>query len=615
MKIPAAFKGKLLKVDLTTKQISVEALIDDIAKLFLGGAGYACRYLYNRIEKDTDPLSPENILMIMTGPLMGTFAPNTGRWVVCSKSPYTGIWGESNCGSWFGAEIKKAGYDGIIISGSSNTPVYLEIIDEIVNIKDAGFLWGKGTYYTTTKLKEIFGDEKARVACIGQAGENLVKYANIISEERAAGRTGMGAILGAKKLKAIIIKGKNIELDVADHEKLKVAINNARENVKSAITTKVLRLFGTSSGLDTFNITGELDIKYFSQSRWDKASNISGITMAQKILVNNRFCHSCVIGCGRRVAIKEGKYKTDETEGPEYETIVSYGSLLLNDDLESIVNINKKCFDYGIDTISSGGVISCLIHHFHLGNLSSEDIDGISPEWGNIKIAEELLEKIVYRKGIGQILADGSDAFAAKFDINQEEIATVNGLEVTYHDLRANYGMAIAYGMGGAHKGPSHNLCDMYYVLMGIPFEEINAPTVTLDIYSDNEEMAKTCSIMMDYRALYSSIIMCSFCNPLPSQVAALIQHSTGIKFGIDEIKLYGERILNMKRLFNIKMGLTSKDDRLPQILLKPFSDGGSAGKSPNFEKLKKLFYKFRDWDPNTGIPSENKLRSLSLNT
>ena len=474
---------------------------------------------------------------------------------------------------------------------------------------------GKGTYYTTTKLKEIFGDEKARVACIGQAGENLVKYANIISEERAAGRTGMGAILGAKKLKAIIIKGKNIELEVADHEKLKVAINNARENVKSAITTKVLRLFGTSSGLDTFNITGELDIKYFSQSRWDKASNISGITMAQKILVNNRFCHSCVIGCGRRVAIKEGKYKTDETEGPEYETIVSYGSLLLNDDLESIVNINKKCFDYGIDTISSGGVISCLIHHFHLGNLSSEDIDGISPEWGNIKIAEELLEKIVYRKGIGQILADGSDAFAAKFDINQEEIATVNGLEVTYHDLRANYGMAIAYGMGGAHKGPSHNLCDMYYVLMGIPFEEINAPTVTLDIYSDNEEMAKTCSIMMDYRALYSSIIMCSFCNPLPSQVAALIQHSTGIKFGIDEIKLYGERILNMKRLFNIKMGLTSKDDRLPQILLKPFSDGGSAGKSPNFEKLKKLFYKFRDWDPNTGIPSENKLRSLSLNT
>jgi aldehyde:ferredoxin oxidoreductase len=279
------------------------------------------------------------------------------------------------------------------------------------------------------------------------------------------------------------------------------------------------------------------------------------------------------------------------------------------------VNINKKCFDYGIDTISSGGVISCLIHHFHLGNLSSEDIDGISPEWGNIKIAEELLENIVYRKGIGQILADGSDAFAAKFDINQEEIATVNGLEVTYHDLRANYGMAIAYGMGGAHKGPSHNLCDMYYVLMGIPFEEINAPTVTLDIYSDNEEMAKTCSIMMDYRALYSSIIMCSFCNPLPSQVAALIQHSTGIKFGIDEIKLYGERILNMKRLFNIKMGLTSKDDRLPQILLKPFSDGGSAGKSPNFEKLKKLFYKFRDWDPNTGIPSENKLRSLSLNT
>ena len=552
--------------------------------------------------------------MIMTGPLMGTFAPNTGRWVVCSKSPYTGIWGESNCGSWFGAEIKKAGYDGIIISGRSNTPVYLEIKDEVVTIKDAGFLWGKGTYYTTKKLKEIFGNKKAIVACIGQAGENLVKYANIVSEERAAGRTGMGAILGSKKLKGIIVKGSNTIVNVADEEKLRTAINNARDNVKSAISTKALKLFGTSSGLDMFNITGELDIKYFSQSKWDKASKISGITMAQNILVNNRFCHSCVIGCGRRVAVNEGEYKTDETEGPEYETLVSYGSLLLNDDLGSIVHINKKCFDYGIDTISSGGIIACLTYHFQLGNITSEEIDDIKPEWGNIKIAEELLEKIVYRKGIGDVLAEGSDTLAAKFEISQDEIATVNGLEVTYHDLRSNYGMSIAYGIGGAHKGPSHNLCDMYYVLMGIPFEEIDAPTVTLDTYSDNEDMAKASSIMMDYRALYSSIIMCSFCNPLPSQVAALIHHSTGIKFGINEVKLYGERILNMKRLFNIKMGLTPKDDRLPQILLKPFSDGGSAGKSPNFEKLKKLFYKFRDWDQITGRPSENKLRSLSLN-
>jgi aldehyde:ferredoxin oxidoreductase len=277
------------------------------------------------------------------------------------------------------------------------------------------------------------------------------------------------------------------------------------------------------------------------------------------------------------------------------------------------VYINKKCFDYGIDTISSGGTIACLTHHFHSGKIISEEIDNIIPEWGNFKIADELLEKIVYRKGIGDVLAEGSDALAARFGIPQDEIATVNGLEVTYHDLRSNYGMAIAYGIGGAHKGPSHNLCDMYYVLMGIPLEEINAPTVTLDTHSDNEDMAKTCSIIMDYRALYSSIIMCSFCNPLPSQVADLIQHSTGIQFGLNEIKLYGERILNMKRLFNIKMGLSSKDDRLPQILLNPLSEGGSAGRSPNFEKLRRLFYMYRDWDPYTGKPSMKKLKSLNI--
>lgn len=608
-----AFRGQLLHVDLSNHSTWVESLDYSIAENFLGGAGYACRYLYDRLNKDTDPLSPENILMIMTGPLNGTFAPNTGRWVVCAKSPYTGLWGESNCGSWFGAEIKKAGYDGIIISGASTQPVYLEIKDEIVAIKDAKFLWGKGTYYTTQKLKEVFGNDKAKVACIGQAGENLVKYANIVSEERAAGRTGMGAILGSKKLKGIIVKGNNVKLEVSNDKELKVAITKARENVKSAISTKALRLFGTASGLDTFNVTGELNVKYFSQTKWDKASKISGITMAQKYLVKNRYCHSCVIGCGRRVAIKEGEFKTDEIEGPEYETIVSYGSLILNHDLQSIVYINKKCFDYGIDTISSGGVIGCLTHHFYLGNINLEEIDGIKPEWGNIKIAEKFLEKIVYREGIGDVLAEGSDFLAKKFNIPQEEIATVNGLEVTYHDLRANYGMAIAYGIGGAHKGPSHNLCDMYYVLMGIPFEEIDAPTVTLDNYSDGEEMAATCSIIMDYRALYSSIIMCSFCNPLPSQVAMLIEQATGLKFGINEIKLYGERILTMKRLFNHKMGLTSEDDRLPKILLRPFSEGGSAGRTPNFKKLKKLFYKYREWDPKTGIPSENKIKSLNI--
>ncbi len=598
-------------MNLSIKEISTEPLNENYAKDFLGGAGYACRYLHDFIDKATNPLSPDNIIMFMNGPLNGTFAPNTGRWVVCSKSPYTGIWGESNCGSWFGAEVKKAGYDGIIISGTSDKPVYLEIKDNNAKIKDAESLWGKGTFYTTKKLKEVFGDEKAMVACIGQAGENLVKFANIVSEQRAAGRTGMGAILGSKKLKAIIVKGSNIKLDVANPDKLKEVIAKTRDNVKSSMMTKILNKFGTSGGVNLYNTTGELPIKYFTQSNWDYADNISGVTMAEKILVKNRFCHSCVIGCGRRVVIKEGNYKTDEIEGPEYETLVSYGSLYLNDNLEAIVDINTKCYDYGIDTISSGAIISLITYHYNQGNIKLEALDGLIPEWGNNKVAEKFLEKIVKREGIGDLLAEGSNAVGKRFNIPQDEIATVYGLEITYHDLRSNYGMAIAYGMG--LKGPSHNLLDAYFVLTGIPLEEIGIKLI--DKFSDSRDMAEFCSLLMDYRALYSSMIMCSFCNPLPSQIASIIEHATGLKFGLDEIKLYGERIATIKRLFNIKMGLTQEDDNLPQILLRPFSDGGSAGKSPDFKKLKKYFYNYRDWDPKTGIPSDFKLNILSLNT
>lgn len=538
----------------------------------------------------------------MTGPLNGTFAPNTGRWVVCSKSPYTGIWGESNCGSWFGAEVKKAGYDGIEIIGTAEKPVYIAIQDSDVQINDAEFLWGKGTFETTKLLKEVFGDDKGKVACIGIAGENLVKYANIISEQRAAGRTGMGAIFGSKKLKAIIAKGSNLKLNVADKEKLNNAIKVARDYVKSSFATQMLGKYGTAAALDMYNVTGELSTKYHTDSKWEKARNISGVTLAETILVKQAFCHSCVIGCGRIVKIDEGKYKTEEIKGPEYETICGFGSLILNDDLRSIAHLNKKCNDYGIDTISTSGVIASLIYHYSLKKNQPDELKGLKFEWGNIEKVERLLDQIVNREKIGNVLAEGSNYFAKKYDIDIEEIATVDKMEVTYHDSRSNYGMAIAYGIGP--RGPSHNACDAYYVLMGIPLEEIGIKQI--DTYKDDMEMVECCSLLMDYRALYSSMVMCSFCNPLPSQNAEIIKYATGLKFGLEEIKSYGERITNMKRRFNVKMGLTPNDDKIPQILLRPFEKGGSIGRSPNYNKLKALFYEYRKWYPITGLPSLN---------
>ncbi|MHA1343128.1 MAG: aldehyde ferredoxin oxidoreductase C-terminal domain-containing protein, partial [Promethearchaeota archaeon] len=320
----------------------------------------------------------------------------------------------------------------------------------------------------------------------------------------------------------------------------------------------------------------------------------------------------CPIGCAKKAQVKEGEYKTDgEVEAPEYETIVGFGSLILNDNLESIVRACELCNDFGIDTISGSSTIAFIYYLFNKGAIKSEDIDGLEPKWGDIKPAFEMLRKISKREGIGDLLANGSNAVGKKFNINQDEIATVYGMEVPYHDLRSNFGMAVAYGLG-TPRGPCHCSCDMFNILIGIPLEEIGI--MNIDKYKDDEEMATMSAIAQNYRALYSSLIMCEFANPAPSIVAELIKTGVGIECDVEKLKLIAERIYMIKRLFNLKMGLTPADDRLPQILLTPMKEGGSAGKTPNFEQLKSAYYKCRTFDLETGKPSEEKLKILGLN-
>ncbi|HEY0090589.1 MAG TPA: aldehyde ferredoxin oxidoreductase family protein [Candidatus Lokiarchaeia archaeon] len=605
------FIGKILRVDLTGKKITEEPLDKKIAEQFLGAAGYCCRYLYDKLNKNTDPLSQDNILMFMTGPFCGSSIATSGRFVVCAKSPYTGLWGESNCGGFLGPEIKKAGYDGIIITGASKTPVYLEITNEKKEIKDAKLLWGKGTLETTEILKKQSGSNLTRVACIGQGGENLVRYATIASEEKAAGRTGMGAVMGSKKLKAITVRGKKGEYIPADKDGFKAAVSETNNAVSSSFMTQMMASLGTAGGVDMYNSTGELPIKYWTQGEWDGAFNISGATASEKIFSKSNHCFSCPIGCAKKAMVKEGEYATpSEIEAPEYETVAGFGSMILNNNLESIVRANYLCNDYGIDTISGSSTIAFIYYLFNSGKIKSNDIDGLDPKWGNEKPMLELIRKISFREGIGNILADGSDAAGKKFKVSSDEIATVYGMEVPYHDLRSCYGMAIAYGVGSP-RGPCHNSCDMYNILLGIPLDEVGISYV--DKYSDDEEMAKYSALAQNYRAFYSSLIICSFAFPLPSSIAKLIQTATGIECDVEKVKSFAERIYTIKRLFNLKMGITPSDDRLPQILLKPMKEGGSAGKTPNFQKLKDAYYKFRGWDPKTGKPSNEILKKLGL--
>ncbi len=606
------FVGKLLVVNLSSKEISEEVIDDSIAENFLGGAGYACRYLYDKIDKDTDPLSPDNILMFMTGLFCGSNVPTSGRFVACAKSPLTGIWGESNCGGFFGPELRKTGYDGIVIKGASESPIYLEINDNGAEIKDASSLWGKGIFETTKILKEKSGSQLTRVACIGQAGENLVKFAIIGSEEKAAGRTGMGAVMGSKKLKAITVRGAKRKYETAEPDEFKAAVKAATDNLMSSFTTQMMGSLGTSGVVDMYNASGELPIKYWTLGTWEGAFNISGSTAFEKIFSGSFPCFSCPIGCAKRAVIKEGEYKTDnEIEAAEYETVAGFGSMILNDNLEAIQKANYLCNDYGIDTISGSSTIAFIYYLFNNGKINSDDINGLEPKWGEITPALELIKMIALKEGIGDVMAEGSDKVGHKFNIPQDEIATVYGMEIPYHDLRRMFGMAVSYALA-TPRGPCHTSCDPYLILLGVALDDFGI-NPNVDWYQDDAAMAEFCARIQDYRAIYSALIVCSFANQPPTMILDILTKAAGLNLTMEDFKILGERIYMVKRLFNLKMGITPADDRLPKIVLNPVNEGGSAGKTPNFEQLKEAYYKYRTFDSKTGYPKQDKLEKLGL--
>lgn len=605
------FTGIILKINLTSREIKKTPLNEELAKKFLGGAGYACATLYPLLNKDTDPLGPDNILFFMGGPLLGSMGTCTGRMVVCAKSPISGIWGESNSGSLATVEIKKAGYDGIIIEGFSHTPVYIEIYDDKVEIKDASEIWGKGIKETTEILKKSEDWKRGKVISIGQAGENLIKYAIIGGEDRAFGRTGMGAVMGSKKLKAILIKGTK-KVDLSKPDEFRETVTKVNKDLMDVFTNQMFHELGTSGGLNMYSLTGELPVKYYRTSIFENPDEISGATLQDRYLKRSRHCFACPIGCGRIVAIGENDLglPNGEFEGPEYETIAGFGSMLNNMDLKAIIKANYLCNDYGIDTISVSTIISLLMDLIDQGKISSHDLDEIDLKWGNMNSVFQLLEKIAKREGIGKILGEGSDTVGKYFKTDQDQIATVRHIEVPYHDLRSSNGMAIAYAISPTY-GASHCACDMYQTSLGQPHEEMD---IECSPPKDNTvEMAITSARLMEFRALYSSIVMCIFANPPASATAKLIELGTGMNFDLEKLKMMSKRILAMKRLFNLKMGHTPADEKLPAILTTPLEEGGTEGNVPNVDFLFSEFYKYENWDPKTGIPSIEILEKLGL--
>ncbi|TFG06117.1 MAG: hypothetical protein EU539_08570, partial [Promethearchaeota archaeon] len=428
----------------------------------------------------------------------------------------------------------------------------------------------------------------------------------------SAGRTGMGAVMGSKNLKAIVVKGNSFVPIIARAEKFKKSVKKTLNFILNTTTTKVLREFGTSATVKAAHAVGDLPIKYWTKGKWNDVDDVSAEKLKENFVIKRKSCYGCSIGCGKIIEVKNNDYNFSEWEGPEYETIAGFGSMLLNNDLEAISIANNLCNDYGFDTISGSSVIAFLYYLYNNGHIEKDQIDGLDLEWGNSEAMLTLIRKMAFREGIGDLLAEGSNAVGKEFNIPSSKIATINNLEAPYHDIRSCYGLSLTYAF--APRGACHTSGDVFKVLRRSNEVDYSSLGIKkLDMFANNKKMAKYSALLHDYRALYSSLITCFFINPPPEYMAELITTLLGIEFDIKKLKLTGERIFNIKRLFNIKMGLNSDNDQIPEILLTPTKEGAVKEKTPDFDKLKSYYYKIRKWDPSTGKPHVQKLAELGL--
>ncbi len=607
------YMGKILRIHLSTGQICQEALQDSDTKNYLGGSGLGAKYLFAETDADTDPFGPDNLLIFMTGPFCGTMVPTSGRHAVVTKSPLTGIFAEADVGGSWGHAFKGTGYDGLIIKGKAEKPVYILITEDRVEIHDAHELWSVDTIETYHKLRRKYG-KKAEVQCIGIGGERLVRYAAIMTEGedgRALGRCGSGAVMGSKNLKAVVVKG-NKKAKISDGDALRESIKSLAPSIKESVAG--MTKYGTASGVTVHESYGNFPLKNWALGRWPEGvANISGQRMADTILTGNYYCQGCIIGCGRKVKIGAGPYKGVEGAGPEYETLGTLGGMCLIDDLEAISYANELCNRFGIDTISTGASIAFAMEAYEKGLLTEEQTNGLKLEFGNALAMVEMVKQIGEREGLGIVLGEGVRRAAEFIQKGAEEFSChVKGLELPAHDPRALHGVALSYATsnrGGCHlAGFTH------------PFERVRTiPELGYDKPHDRhqtEGKGEFVAVMQNLMGVCDSIKICKFVlNGLSlTGLVQWINYVTGWETTIDEVMKTGERIYNLKRLYNTGCGITRADDNLPPRFLHEERTGEDLlVKMPPLEIMLNEYYSCRGWDIN-GIPTRAKLRELGLN-
>ena len=595
--MPAPYRGVFALVNLEKREVERLEVPESLYRQFIGGSSLAAALFCELAAGKPEPLSPENPLILATGPLTGTRAPTSGRYAVAARSPLTGLWGEATSGGRFGPQLKFAGFDGLVLVGAADRPVYLWVSDGRVELRDAADLWGLGTYETMRRVKEET-DRRASVACIGPAGENLVKLAAVINDSgRAAARTGLGAVMGAKKVKAIAAVG-DAEVPVA-REDFEAFARELWRKVASAASSQALRELGTMSYFEMGPEFGDIPAKYFTSLEFDYSS-LSGLKLKEEFRVEATACYMCPIGCGRRVFL-EGR----AVDGPEYETAASLGALNMVGDLREVVLANHLCNDLGLDTISTGVVVAFLNYAAEKGFV------GVAPAWGDGEKLRSTVESIAYRRGVGAVLAEGVREAARMLGVPESLAAHVKGLEIPMHDPRAFFSVALSYIT--SPRGACHLRADTYLADMGAFIDEDLGlgPGDPHSLAGKAELVAR----MQDLREVYNAAIVCLFSNMTSSELSKLLSLATGWELTPRSLVEVGSRSFTLKRLINNAFGAGRRDDQLPEIVLEPYTSGPIQGTSPREELERALaeYYEVRGWDPETGVPYEETVRSLAL--
>ena len=613
--------NKALRIDLSNNLIKKEKLDEEFLKKYLGGRGLNVRRLYDEVPPEVDPLSEENKMFIGVGPLTGTLFPGAARVNFTAKSPQTKILGDSNTGGFLGPEIKFAGFDQIIIEGKADQLSYIYIKDGEAEIKSAQHLKQLDTFETQKKIKEELGDNRIQTAVIGPAAENGVKYSGIFCNMvRAAARTGMGLVLASKNIKAIVVRGTT-DLGASKPDKFKQLIDKMDEEIKNHSEYEIRTRLGTTQLISSLNELGCLATRHFQTGYFEDADKVSGEYFEENYKQKEKGCFACTIPCSRYFEITKGKYKGLKSEGPEFEGLAGFSSRVGVSDIEDALYGVDLCNRYGLDVITTSECISFTMELYEKGILTSEEIDGLKPEFGNSEVVFKLIEKIKNREGFGDILADGVVTAAEKIGKDTKTLAMhVKGLEIFQADPRGikGYGLGVAV----ATRGGDHLRSEPWFEFSKDAEEgkrRFGHPESAFRLeYKGKGRVVKyyeeRCVLADCLEACKNTVVNMEIISF--KEAAELLNTLTEYRFTPEEIKKSAERIMNVERAYIVREGIRRKDDTLPDRFLNeplPEECGVSAGSVVELEPMLDEYYKAREWEVNTGLPTESKLSELSL--